>query len=339
MKRLFVLIIVFILPGVFLIARNEEAFKTQYFSNFIEVGKVLDSEYKASYEKLELDEAVSFLKRSKPNEAITILFELLETVGTNSEYVDIINTYIAEAYREKREYKKGIDLLYAVMEKDDVDLEYLTYAYTRIAAIYNEWKYPEFSFLDSVVKYSELSIAQSKRNGFIEYLALSQNELGHVMIQKEDYTKAKELLSESMYLFLSLGMNEYAAGVSVNLSNSYLYDGDFQMAERIIDSSLLYCNEKGNENMFMRLFMQKAKVSQYKEDYKTAYEYLSKARLQQSAFFEERLDAEIIEMSAKYDLELKESKIAEEQQKVQISKRDNAILLVLVFVLLISLIA
>ena len=286
-------------------------------------------ESRTELEKALFDEAVDLLERSKPDEAIIKLFELLE-IDSHSEYVDRVNILLAEAYREKREYKKGTDLLYSIIEKESVTNNDLTYAYTRIAALYNEWKYPE-TFIDSVVKYSEMSILNSKKNGFNEYLALSENELGHVLIQLEKYVEAQPKLIKALGLFLDLGMSKHAANVAINLSNSYLYLDNNNMAEQVIDEALLFCKEGGNENLFMRLYLQKAKVNQYVENYKDAYDYLSKSRML-------RIDSEIVEMSAKYDLEMKEAKIREEKLKSEKKQNEVFVLMILIGILLLVLI-
>lgn len=301
--------------------------------------KFFDLHNKELEEEILYDEAMQHLQRSEPDMAIEKLFELLNKIDQDSEYTNRINISIAEGYREKREYRKGLNLLYATILKDDLNKNDETYAFTRIAAIYCDWQRTDIAKHDSVIKYSNLSITNSIIHGYPNYLATSQNELGFIYIQKNEIQVAIDYLTKALNNFLAIKMNNNAIEVSINLSNAYLYSNNYEMAEEVIDKALTYCPLEKNENLHMRLYLQKAKVNEYQQDYKLAYEYLSKGRLLQKKFFNDRLDSQIFEMSAKYDLKLKEAYLTKEKQKVALHKRNIAILIIIIAILIIILVA
>lgn len=277
------------------------------------------------------DEAVSLLKRSKSDLAVEKLFQLLNSVGPESKIIDKINISISEGYRQRQEYKKGLDLLYKTIAKPETSEADRTYAYTRIAAIYNEGNIQSLTKMDSAVKYSNLAIASAEKNSFTDHLATAQNELGYIYFSHfKDYFKAKELLSKSLANFLLVEMYQDAACVGINLSKLYADEGEYQSAEKAIDEAMNCCELQGNENLFMRLYLQKAYVSSYKQDYKTAFNFLYESRKLLSAFFKDRLDENIFEMSAKFETEKKELENLElrkdnEIQSLKLAHKNSAI--------------
>ncbi|MDD2635797.1 MAG: hypothetical protein PHW82_09895 [Bacteroidales bacterium] len=337
MRKLFFILILFF----YVFAGHSQDFKvTDVF--YHDSYRWQNKELKKQKQKIEqnlYDEAMLYLQRSEPDLAIETLFDLLKIVDKDSKYINRINISIAEGYREKREYQKGLDLLYATIIKNDLNKNDETYAFTRIAAIYNDWQNIDIEKYDSVIKYSNLSIANSIKHGYPHYLATSQNELGFIYIQKNEIQIAIEYLTESLKNFLAIEKHANAIDASINLSNAYLYAFNYKMAEKVIDTALTYCSLEENENLHMRLYLQKAKVNEYKQDYKLAYEYLSKGRLLQRKFFNDRLDSQIFEMSAKYDLKLKEVYLAKEKHKVSLHKRNNIILAIVIIVLIFVLLA
>ncbi len=282
-------------------------------------------------------EAVDLLKQLKPDEAIVKLFKILK-LSSNKDHLDRANILLAEAYREKRENKKGIDLLYTLMEQKNVAHNNMTYAYTRMSALYNEWKYPQESFMDSVIKYSELAIVNAEKYGFDEYLALSENEIGQLLNLKKKYAEAQPRLIKALHLFLNLDMKRDAVNAALNLGYSYLYSKKYKKADEVMDEALLYCNEEGNAYLFMRMYLLKAKINKHLGNYKEGYHYLFRSNdlLEQS--FKDRLDAKIVEMVAKYDLKLKEDKIREEKLKREKKQKEVVALMILIGILLLVLI-
>ncbi len=306
-----------------------------FSTKVISVDRFMDS-LKESDKKL-FKEAVDLLKQLKPDEAIVKLFEILK-LSSNKDHLDRANILLAEAYREKRENKKGTELLYTLMQQKNVAHNNMTYAYTRMSALYNEWKYPQESFMDSVIKYSNLAIINAEKYGFNEYLALSENEIGQLLNLKNKYTEAQPRLIRALHLFLNLDMKRDAVNAALNLGYSYLYSKKYKKAEQVMDEALLYCSEEGNAYLFMRMYLLKAKINKHLGNYKKGYNYLFKSNNLLEDSFRDRLDAKIVEMVAKYDLKLKEDKIREEKLKSEKKQKEVIILIILIGILLLVLI-
>jgi glyoxylase-like metal-dependent hydrolase (beta-lactamase superfamily II)/YesN/AraC family two-component response regulator len=278
------------------------------------------------------NEAVSLLRRSKSDLALEKLFRLKETVGLNHTLTDKITVSIAEGYRQRQEYEKGLDLLYELLNKPNITFLDQANALNRIAALYNEG--PPFpSKYDSVIKYSYQCIEIAEKNGFTAELAASQNELGFVygtISTYKNYSKAIELLNAALENFRSLGLHQNAVNVSINLSQIYLELSDFDKALQVIDTAIASCSEEDNKNLFYRAYYIKASIYEKQGNYEKAYEYLNKSSYLSNSFFKDRLNTEIFEMAAKYETEKKERENLElrknnEIQALKLSYKNNAI--------------
>ena len=79
--------------------------------------------------------ARKFLEKSMPDKAIPLLMEALDTLKKGSDTADYIIINLCEAYREKQEYSKGIDMLKDILfNKTAVSYENQTFAFNRMAA-------------------------------------------------------------------------------------------------------------------------------------------------------------------------------------------------------------
>jgi AraC-like DNA-binding protein/lipopolysaccharide biosynthesis regulator YciM len=295
-------------------------------------GEMLKPNTETDSTRVVYNEAVSLLRRSKSDLALEKLFHLKETVGLNHTLSDKITVSIAEGYRQRQEYNKGLNLLYELLNKPNITLLDKANACNRIAALYNEG--PAFSSkYDSVIKYSYQCIEIAEENGFTTELAASQNELGFVygtISNYKNYSKAIELLNNALENFHSLELHQNAVNVSINLSQIYLELNDFDKALQVIDTAIAFCSEDDNKNLFYRVYYLKAAIFEKRGNYEKAYEYLSKSLYLNNSFFKDRLNTQIFEMAAKYETEKKERENMElrknnEIQALKLSYKNNAI--------------
>jgi hypothetical protein len=68
-------------------------------------------------EDVSLRDAKGFLSKSLPDRGLEVLFLALKNKDNKPEFTNLCNIYVAEAYRQKREYKKGLDLLFEIVKK------------------------------------------------------------------------------------------------------------------------------------------------------------------------------------------------------------------------------
>lgn len=286
-----------------------------------------------SPEELQLNNARLLLSKSLPDEGLPILFSIIENNNSSPELITTCNIYVAEAYRQKQEYQKGHDILFNIIKQPNLSKKNLAFVYSRISAIYNEWYNPNTNKLDSVIKYSDLSIAISQKEGFHTYLALSLNELGFVFLKQGDFQKAFDYCQRAYNIFIEHQQFTNAMNTSINLSNILMELNKEQEAEDIILTAMSLGNEAENKNIFMRLHLQLANIYKKTEYFKKAYYHLDLGRKFQRDFFQNRMNLQINEMSAKYDLQLKENKIREEQQKNRIQQQRQFYLLTILFII------
>jgi len=276
------------------------------------------------------NKAQEYLKKSMPDLAISKLYSILKEDNLSTSFKDSITLSLTEGYRQKRNFYNGIQILQELLKRQTEEKYISAKAYNRIAALYDEWLSFGESRLDSTIKYSKLCLNIAEKYNYIELIASSNNEIGFVYIKQKDYNTAKTHLFIAYNNFLSEKLYLYAANVALNISIVFEKQKFYEQAISILDSSINKISENKYHNMFMRIYLQKANIYEKSAKFDSAYKYLSKVRIMQKNFFHSRMDEKIYEMSAKYDLKLKEAKLKEiEQNNIQ-KQNENKFLILLI---------
>jgi signal transduction histidine kinase len=84
-----------------------------------------------------------------------------------------------------------------------------------------------------------------------------------------------------------------------------------------------------NRNLYMRIYQQYASVYSATGNFKDAYGFQSLCNILLSAFYKDRMNNQILEQSARYDLFVKEQKIREEQKKNEFNHRQIILLIII----------
>ncbi|QGY44423.1 hypothetical protein GM418_12360 [Maribellus comscasis] len=284
--------------------------------------------------------AKNYIRKSQPDAAIPLLIHLIDS-SRYDETIIKANINLAEAYRQKKEYKKGIDLIKFILKKYKLADDDLAFAYNRIAALYNESEDRQLHGKDSAIYYSERCIKLAEQTGNINLLATSQNEIAYAYRTKRDLQRSLDYCQKAYTNFIDLRMYEYAINVAINLSGTYIDLHEYDKALEVNEEAFQLFSEDLNKNLYMRLYLNKAHVYQMMEDYKNAFEAMGTARSMQKTYYEDRIRFQINEMSAKYDLQTKEFQIKEIEanQKIiaQQKKYLSIILIIVVFTFVITL--
>jgi len=289
----------------------------------------------AAPDSLNLSDSLQFsarryLERSLPDQAIPLLMRTIKILPENTGGADHVRIELCEAYRQKQEYRKGISLISGLLEQTPpLSDENRAYAWNRLAALYNESGNPAGSYPDSVFKYSLLCMELSARIGDKRNLAASQNELSYQYIRRKKYDKALELSKLSVSNFLATGMIFQAMNSLINLSNLYVNIKDYQAALGALDEATRLSPLWENPNLYLRIYRQYAIVYSATGNFKDAYEFQNLCNLLLSEFFKDRMNSQIIEQSARYDLLVKEQKIREEQKKNEFNHRQIILLIII----------
>lgn len=259
--------------------------------------------------------AIDLIVQSRPDESISLIMQFIESEDRSRDSAIFAKIYLADAYRQKREYDKGIALLYDILNNNDLSPKNRAFAYSRLAALMNEKRPFDGTRSDSVHKYSRLSIEISEQHGLTEYLALSQNELGNNYLNKNMPDSALLMVTKAANNFLSLNMIPQTINTYLNLSHIYMYQGKLDESKDILLEALELGNIEENRNLFMYVYTHLADRSFRLGYYTEAYEYMRVAHGLQAQFYNDRINQQINEMSARFDLQQKEVRIREERQK------------------------
>jgi len=268
-----------------------------------------------------------YLERSMPDRAIPLLMNALKILAESSPGMDHVKIELCEAYRQKQEYQKGIHILYSLLErKDSLSQTNLALAWNRMAALYNEWGTPSGSYPDSVIRYSMLCMQLSERSGDLSNLAAAQNELSFRYRKRQEYDRALELSQKAVSNFLKINKPFQAMNVLINQSCCYVGKRDYVAARHSLEEATMLSPVLSNPNLYMRIYRQYASVSALTGNFQEAYEFMEICNDLQTEFFKDRINTQIIEQSARYDLLVKEQQISEEQKKNEFNQRQIILL-------------
>jgi len=278
-----------------------------------------------------------YLVKSMPDKAIPMLMQAIDSVYRGSDKADFIIINLCEAYRQKQEYRKGIEMLNELLFGErTISDENRAFAFNRIAALYHEGGNKTNNYTDSVISYSDKCISLSEKIHSIPNLAAAQNELGYQYFRQKHYDEALALLTEAIKNFTKAGLRFAAMNVFINVSNIYMGLNQPDAAEKALDEATSLCHIEENRNLFMRINWQYAWINETTGNFRDAYQYLNIALQLQNDFFKDRIDMQINEQSARYDLLLKEQKLKEEKQKIAFMRRQFIFMIIIVIVLVIA---
>ncbi|MCX6286176.1 MAG: sensor histidine kinase [Bacteroidetes bacterium] len=271
-----------------------------------------------------------YLERSMPDMAIPLLMKALQILPVNSGDADHARIELCEAYREKQEYRKGISLIENLLERQATVSDFnRAYAFNRLAALYNEWGNPAGSYRDSVIKYSLLCRELSEKTGDKPSLAAAQNELSFQYTRTKEYHRALELSQQAVSNFLSSAMPFQAMNVLLNQSHIYQGQKEYRLALGALREATRLAPLWENRNLYMRIYYRYASIYKATGDYREAYGFLSLCLGLQSEFYGDRINNQIVEQSARYDLFVKEQTIRNEQKKNEYNHRQIILLIIL----------
>ena len=124
--------------------------------------------------------------------------------------------------------------------------------------------------------------------------------------------------------------------MAINWSGLYIDIQKFDEALEINKKAFKLSSEDKNKNLYMRLYLNKAHVYEALESYKDAFEAIHKARQLQKDFYEDRIKLQINEMSAKYDLQIKENQIKDIEAKQRLSDQQKMYLTIILVIVMIT---
>lgn len=277
--------------------------------------------------KLILSQIEHYLSHSESDKATKLIFQILSLEELNTDTINLCKILLSEAYRQKREYSKGKEILFRVLKTPNLSSSNKAYLYNRLAALFAEGGTSKGgSRHDSVIAYSNLSVAISSKYQYDKLKCLSYNELGFAYNKLGDTAKSRYYLELAYQGFMEQKDTANIMHTSINLSNAYYSLGNTQKAITILDEAIDIGKPNFQKNLYMRLYLQKSDFLYIEGNYKLAYEFVMKSRKIQQDFYHDRINMQINEMSAAYDLQLKEARILEVEKENKIERQQTRFL-------------
>jgi signal transduction histidine kinase len=278
-----------------------------------------------------------YLERSMPDQAIPLLMKSIQQLPAGSGASDHAKIELCEAYRQKQEYSKAMSILYDLLQRQHgLTDRNRAYAWNRLAALYNESSKPASGYTDSVMRYSLLCLNQSEKNGDTVNLATAQNELSYQYILHKEFKKALDLSEKSATNFRASGMPFQAMNALINQSIIYMKLRDNRNALRTLHDASKMAPLWENRNMYLRIYRQYASVYAAIGDYQSAYEFVLLCNQLQLDFYKDRMNSQIVEQSARFDLYVKEQQIRDEQKKNEYTHRQILLLIIIIIAIVLA---
>ncbi|MFA9371736.1 MAG: hypothetical protein ACERIH_08510 [Labilibaculum antarcticum] len=246
---------------------------------------------------------------------------LLKTDDLNKQHYCSIK--IAEAHRVKKQFKIGFDILYSTLDQPHISHRNRAYAYSRMAAYYEECKTGEVNFansscnpLDSTLKYSNLSFKLAQKYKYKDLLALANNQIGHYLMHYEsDVDSAVICLRRAEIMFNDLAYTIDYVNASNNLTWAYQKKGQFKKAIATGKHLLEIRKDEEYPQIYRKTYRFLSNSHDSIGNYRIAKIYLEKAYATEKDLFKTYLNKEVTALTTKYNYELKEAQLADEKHK------------------------
>ena len=282
----------------------------------------------------------SYIKNNESTKGIQFLYKaiaLYDTLHLNTKKHQC-SLLIAEEYRVQNQYENGITIIYELLQDKHISIKDKAYSYNRLAALYHEYKNDDMlNKSDSVLKYSNKSLKISEENNFIEYQALSQNELGFLYKRKlKDLVKSEKYFNRALHNFKQVESYQNVINTTINLSNVYILQNKPKEALRICNKAFEYPLGEQASMITMRLFLQMSNVHKMNANYYEAYEFLSLGRLLERMIYHNRIDSKLMELAAKHESDIKNKQLLYEKEKNKLLTSRQKLLLISGLLLLVT---
>ncbi|MBN2812571.1 MAG: hypothetical protein JXQ80_00770 [Bacteroidales bacterium] len=288
-------------------------------------------------------QGIMMINQGKTEKGLSILLDILfhDELNLHDSILAQIDITLGHAYRLNYETANAVAHFHKVISNHSSTPIMKAMASENLALIYDQsGKLSYEQRFDSVRKYALQTIQIAETNNLRGALALGQNQLASLYRLNSNNLDSSSFYAQLAFKnFIDEGMIRHAMNTSIILS-------DILIKQQQIMKSLLPLEQihdllpfSGNEDLFLRVYLQMAKVNELLGNYFEAYEFLSVARLLQEKTFKAEVHRQINELTAQYDLAVKDARIAESEYILEIRKKEvrNLILsLVLILFILFS---
>ncbi|MFA9391190.1 MAG: helix-turn-helix transcriptional regulator [Prolixibacteraceae bacterium] len=283
----------------------------------------------------EWQRGVRLVNTGEVEEGLSALYDILK--GNNPALSDSILCYVelnvAYGLSLNLEYSKAMEHYASIIRRPNPKPYYVALAFKGMAEVYDNMQNLTYAErFDSVKKYSLKSLEIAEENDLTGIVAACQNQLASIYrLDSRDLDSAQYYADLAFHNFINDGALRSAMNNSIILSDILIRRGNIKNALNPIEQMHDLLLFSGNEDLFLRIYLQMAKIYELLHQYREAYEFLSVGRLLQEKTFQANMHLQISELSAKYNLAVKEASILQQQQKID-QQKDRIKYLVLIFI-------
>lgn len=255
----------------------------------------------------------------------------------DSNYMAFSLFDISVVYHDMEEYEKGItygkQALELLKQYPKSRPLFKAYALNAIAINFDDWDKP-----DSALFYHYQVIEDLKN---LDSMSVGQtfNNIGNTLLKQEKYAEAKKWVSTSLTLNYKASNDVRLATNYTNLATIAYSLGDYLEADQMLDSAAKYVQLSQSTEKKRDYLQEQYRYNKKRGRLPLAVEFLEQyAALKDTIFKAERVEL-MADLEAKYKVENKERELAESraalaENELLVKNRNNQLLLLLIFSLL-----
>jgi signal transduction histidine kinase len=260
------------------------------------------------------------------------------TVGLDSNYMGYALLDISVVYHDMEEYAKGVEYgkkAYDLLSHfSKANPTFVAFALNAIGISFDDWDKPDSALFYHYKIFDNIDKLDSSRISF------TFNNIGNTLLKQEKYQEAESWIQTATKLNMKDQDTYSLAANYTNLGTIAYKLRNFQKAETLMDSAFKYVELSQSTEKMRDYLEEQYHFHKAKGQLSAAMDYLEQySTLKDSIFKEERVKM-LGELEAKYQVQTKERELAESraslvEQELLVKNRNNQILLLAVFLLII----
>lgn len=260
------------------------------------------------------------------------------TAGLDSNYMGYALLDISVVYHDMEDYAKGVEYGKKAHELlshfSQGDPTFVAFSLNAIGINFDDWDKPDSALFYHYKIFDNIDKLDSSR------ITFTFNNIGNTLLKQEKYSEAERWIKTAVSLN-NKSKNQYSLAANyTNLATIAYKLRDFPKAEVMMDSAYKYVVESQSTEKMRDYLEEQYRFNKAKGKLTTAMDYLEQySALKDSIFKEERVKM-LGELEAKYQVQTKERELAESraalvENELLVKNRNNQILLLAVFLLII----
>ncbi|MEP0712981.1 sensor histidine kinase [Algoriphagus sp.] len=260
------------------------------------------------------------------------------TAGLDSNYMGYALLDISVVYHDMEDYARGVEYgkkAHSLLTHfSKANPTFIAFSLNAIGINFDDWDKPDSALFYHYKIFENIDKLDSSR------ITFTFNNIGNTLLKQEKYKEAATWIQTAVSLNKKDEDQYSLAANYTNLATIAYKLRDFSKAEMMMDSAYKYVVESQSTEKMRDYLQEQYRFSKAKGELSLAMDYLEQySTLKDSIFKEERVKM-LGELEAKYQVQTKERELAESraslvEHELLVKNRNNQILLLAVFLLII----